>query len=106
VRSCIVAARAIVRRYVAALTNNQSVVAIEHAVDGRIESIEVFWRHRTGADSTEVGLSFAFRAEAKRRWLWSSSEGGRPCPTRANNRLRRDVSQSSSPGESPGVDLR
>jgi hypothetical protein len=44
-----------------------------------------------------VGLPFAFRAEATRRWLWSSSEGGRPCPTRANNRLRRDVRQSSSP---------
>ena len=40
----IVAARAILRRSVAALTNDQSVVATEHAVDGRIEAIEVFWR--------------------------------------------------------------
>jgi hypothetical protein len=40
----IVAARAILRRYVATLTNDQSVVATEHAVDGRIEAIEVFWR--------------------------------------------------------------
>jgi mycoredoxin len=40
----IVAARAILRRYVAALTNDRSVVATEHAVDGRIEAIEVFWR--------------------------------------------------------------
>ncbi len=40
----IVAARAIFRRYVAALTNDQSVVATEQAVDGRIEAIEVFWR--------------------------------------------------------------
>ena len=40
----IVAARAILPRCVAALTNDQSVVATEHAVDGRIEAIEVFWR--------------------------------------------------------------
>jgi hypothetical protein len=40
----IVVARAIWRRCVAALTNDQSVVATEHAVDGRIEAIEVFWR--------------------------------------------------------------
>jgi mycoredoxin len=40
----IVAARAILRRYVATLTNDQSVVATQHAVDGRIEAIEVFWR--------------------------------------------------------------
>jgi hypothetical protein len=40
----IVAARAILRRSVAALTNDRSVVATEHAVDGRIEAIEVFWR--------------------------------------------------------------
>ncbi len=40
----IVAARAIFRRYVAALTNDQSVVATEQAVDGRIDAIEVFWR--------------------------------------------------------------
>ena len=40
----IVAARAILRRCVAALTNDRSVVATEHAVDGRIEAIEVFWR--------------------------------------------------------------
>ena len=40
----IVAARAIVRRCVAGLTNDQSVVATEHAVDGRIEAVEVFWR--------------------------------------------------------------
>ena len=40
----IVAARAVLRRYVAALTNDQSVVATEHAVVGRIEAIEVFWR--------------------------------------------------------------
>jgi len=40
----IVAARAILRRYVAALTNDRSVVATEHAVDGRIEAIEVFSR--------------------------------------------------------------
>ena len=40
----IVAARALLRRSVAALTNDQSVVATEHAVAGRIEAIEVFWR--------------------------------------------------------------
>ena len=40
----IVAARAILRRYVATLTNDQFVVATEDAVDGRIEAIEVFWR--------------------------------------------------------------
>jgi hypothetical protein len=40
----IVAARAIMRRSVAALTNDQSVVATEHAVEGRIEAIEFFWR--------------------------------------------------------------
>lgn len=40
----IVAARAIWRRYVATLTNDQSVVATEHAVDGRVEAVEVFWR--------------------------------------------------------------
>jgi glutaredoxin len=40
----IVAARAILRRFVAALTNDQAVVATEHGVDGRIEAIEVFWR--------------------------------------------------------------
>jgi glutaredoxin len=40
----IVAARAILRRYVATLTNDQCVPAAEHAVDGTIEAIEVFWR--------------------------------------------------------------
>jgi mycoredoxin len=40
----IVAARVILRRSVAALTNDQSVVPTEHAVDGRIEAVEVFWR--------------------------------------------------------------
>jgi glutaredoxin len=40
----IVTARAIVRRYVAALTNDRSVVATGHGVEGRIEAIEVFWR--------------------------------------------------------------
>ena len=40
----IVAARAILRRAVAALTNDRFVVATDHAVDGRIEAIEVFWR--------------------------------------------------------------
>jgi hypothetical protein len=40
----IVAARAILRRSVAALTNDQSVVATEHGAVGRIEAIEVFWR--------------------------------------------------------------
>jgi mycoredoxin len=40
----IVAARRIWRRSVAALTNDQSVVATDYAVDGRIEAIEVFWR--------------------------------------------------------------
>jgi hypothetical protein len=40
----IVAARAIFRRFVAALTNDRAVVATEHGVDGRIEAIEVFWR--------------------------------------------------------------
>lgn len=41
---CVVAARAMLRRYVATLTNHQSVVATEHGVDGRVEAIEVFWR--------------------------------------------------------------
>ena len=40
----IVAARAILRRCVAALTNDRSVAAAEHAVGGRIEAIEVYWR--------------------------------------------------------------
>lgn len=40
----VVAARAILRRSVAAFTNDQSVPAAEHAVDGRIDAIEVFWR--------------------------------------------------------------
>ena len=40
----IIAARALLRRTVAALTNDQSVIATEHAVDGRIEAVEVFWR--------------------------------------------------------------
>jgi glutaredoxin len=40
----IVASRATLRRSVAALTNDQSVVVAEHAVDGRIEAVEVFWR--------------------------------------------------------------
>ena len=40
----IVVARVIWRRAVAALTNDQSVVATEHAVGGRIEAVEVFWR--------------------------------------------------------------
>lgn len=40
----IVAAKAILRRWVSALTNDRSVVATDHAVDGRIEAIEVFWR--------------------------------------------------------------
>ena len=40
----IVAARAILRRTVAAFTNDQSVVVTGHGVDGRIEAIEVFWR--------------------------------------------------------------
>jgi hypothetical protein len=40
----IVAAREILRRSVGALTNDQSVVATERAVDGRMEAIEVFWR--------------------------------------------------------------
>jgi hypothetical protein len=59
---CIVAARAILRRAVAALTNDQSVVATEHAVDGRIEAIEVFWRpgcpflEGLGRDLDEAGV--------------------------------------------------
>jgi mycoredoxin len=40
----IVAARSILRRSVVALTNDQSVDAGEHAVGGRIEAVEVFWR--------------------------------------------------------------
>ncbi len=40
----IVAARAILRRQVTALRNDQVVVATGHAVQGRIEAIEVFWR--------------------------------------------------------------
>lgn len=40
----LVAARAILRRSVAALTNDQSVVATEHAMGGRVEAVEVFWR--------------------------------------------------------------
>ena len=32
------------RRYVAALRNDRSVVATEHGVGGRIGAIEVFWR--------------------------------------------------------------
>lgn len=58
----IVAARAILRRSVAALTNDQSVVVTEHAVDGRIEAIEVFWRpgcpflEGLGRDLGEAGV--------------------------------------------------
>jgi glutaredoxin len=40
----VVAARAMLRRYVATLTDDRSVVATEHAVAGRIEAVEVFWR--------------------------------------------------------------
>lgn len=40
----LVAARAILRRYVTTLTNDRSVIATEHAVEGRIETVEVFWR--------------------------------------------------------------
>lgn len=40
----IVAARAILPRYVATLTDDGSAVATEHGVAGRIEAIEVFWR--------------------------------------------------------------
>jgi len=58
----IIAARAILRRSVAALTNDQSVVATEHAVDGRIEAVEVFWRpgcpflEGVGRDLDEAGV--------------------------------------------------
>jgi hypothetical protein len=40
----IVAARAIRRSSLAALTNDRSVVATEHGIHGRIEAVEVFWR--------------------------------------------------------------
>ncbi len=40
----IVVARAVVRRCVAALRNDRSVVALEHAGDVRIEAVEFFWR--------------------------------------------------------------
>jgi hypothetical protein len=40
----IVAARVLFRRSIATLTNDRSVAAGEHAVQGRIEAVEVFWR--------------------------------------------------------------
>jgi hypothetical protein len=40
----IVGATAILRRSVVARTNDQSVAAPGHAVDGRIAAVEVFWR--------------------------------------------------------------
>ncbi|MDQ1425665.1 MAG: hypothetical protein QOD72_3163, partial [Acidimicrobiaceae bacterium] len=59
----LVAARAILRRYVAALTNDHSVVATAQTGDGRIEAIEVFWRpgccpflERLGGTLDEAGV--------------------------------------------------
>lgn len=40
----IIGARAISGRTAAALRNDQSVVTTEHAVDGMIQAVEVFWR--------------------------------------------------------------
>jgi mycoredoxin len=40
----VVAVGAILRRYLATLTNDHLVAATEHGVDGRIEAVEVFWR--------------------------------------------------------------
>lgn len=40
----LVAARAIFRRNVGAFTNDESVVATEDGMHGRVEAVEVFWR--------------------------------------------------------------
>ena len=104
-RSCIVAARAILRRYVAALTNDQSVVAIEHAVDGRIESVEVFWGNRTERIRPR---RFAVRVSGLRP---SGAGFGRPVKEddharHAPTTVYAAMSGSPArPGESPGLDL-